>query len=179
MSEHKIPCMKSTGTFNFPIMQVFCCLHDARYRPIYDTNIDDARLLSKVACNTYMIYQKTKSVLSVSSRDLVLTHHVQRVQHPQLCPNGGILILAFTPNPEKNDMVPETKNALRAYCHVSANTVNANTSNFSLDWWLAARRNQSDSDQGNLNAAHRPQGWPVELNHKKGAQDAGRADQAA
>ena len=76
MSEHKIPCMKSTGTFNFPIMQVFCCLHDARYRPIYDTNIDAARVLSKVACNTYMIYQKTKSVLSVSSRDLVLTHHV-------------------------------------------------------------------------------------------------------
>ena len=56
MSDQKIPCMKSTGTFDFPIMQVFCCLHDARYRPIYDTNIDAAKVLSKVACNTYMIY---------------------------------------------------------------------------------------------------------------------------
>ena len=95
-----LPCMKSTGIFDFPLMQVFCCLHNANYRPIYDTNIELAKLLKKVACNTYMQYQKTKGMMGVSSRDLVLLHHVSKVQHPTLCPNGGVLILAFTPNPE-------------------------------------------------------------------------------
>jgi len=53
----------------------------------------------------------------VSSRDLVLTHHVCKVQHPQLCPNGGVLVLAFTPTPEQNELVPETKAAVRAFAH--------------------------------------------------------------
>mmetsp|Transcript_18662 Transcript_18662/g.23290 ORF Transcript_18662/g.23290 Transcript_18662/m.23290 type:complete len:87 (-) Transcript_18662:282-542(-) len=74
-------------------------------------------MINKVACNTYMIYQKTKSVMGVSSRDLVLAHHVSKVQHPTLCPNGGVLILAFTPNPEMDDLKPVTKEAVRAYCH--------------------------------------------------------------
>jgi len=52
--------MKSTGIFDFPLMQMFACLHDPRYRPIYDTNIDEAKVLKKLAANIYMIYQKTK-----------------------------------------------------------------------------------------------------------------------
>ena len=78
-SANGIPCLKSAGTFPFSLMQVFACLHDARYRPIYDNNIETASVLSKLAANTYMIYQKTKSMLVVSSRDLVLTHHVAKV----------------------------------------------------------------------------------------------------
>ena len=74
--------MKSVGTFPYSLMQMFATLHDKRYRPIYDDNIDSAEVLSKVAANTYMIYQKTKSMMVVSSRDLVLTHHVAKVQHP-------------------------------------------------------------------------------------------------
>jgi len=38
------------------MMQMFATLHDKRYRPIYDNNIDSADVLSKVAANTYMIY---------------------------------------------------------------------------------------------------------------------------
>ena len=60
-------------------MQMFACIHDSRYRPMYDDNIEKAEVLSKVAANTYMIYQKTKSMLVVSSRDFVLTHHVCHV----------------------------------------------------------------------------------------------------
>lgn len=71
--------MKTSGVLPFPIMQVFACLHDARYRPIYDSNIDAASVLKKVAANSYMIYQKTKAMLGVSSRDLVLAHHICRV----------------------------------------------------------------------------------------------------
>lgn len=78
-SANGIPCLKSSGTMPYNIMQVFACLHDKRYRPIYDNNIENADILSKVAANTYMIYQKTKSMLVVSSRDLVLTHHVAKV----------------------------------------------------------------------------------------------------
>ena len=74
-----VPCLKSSGTMPYSIMQVFACLHDKRYRTIYDNNIDCADMLSKVAANTYMIYQKTKSMLVVSSRDLVLAHHVAKV----------------------------------------------------------------------------------------------------
>ena len=40
----------------YSLMQVFCALHDKRYRPIYDDNIESAEILSKVAANTYMIY---------------------------------------------------------------------------------------------------------------------------
>ena len=56
----------------------------------------------------------------VSSRDLVLAHHVCRIPPtPDFCPNGGVLILAFTPNPEMNELKPETKDATRAFSHVS------------------------------------------------------------
>ena len=111
--------MKATSVYDYPLMQVFATLHDSRYRTIYDDNIHSASVLSKVAANTYMIYQKTKSMFVVSSRDLVLAHHVCRVQHPTLCPNGGVLILAFTPTPEQDDLLPVNKNAVRAFTHVS------------------------------------------------------------
>ena len=78
-SDNGIPSMKSAGTFPYSLMQIFAALHDKRYRPIYDDNIDQAEVLSKIAANTYMIYQKTKSMMVVSSRDLVLTHHVAKV----------------------------------------------------------------------------------------------------
>ena len=57
-------------------------------------------------------------MLVVSSRDLVLTHHVAKVQHPTLCPTGGVLIMAFTPTPEMDHIKPATKNAIRAFCHL-------------------------------------------------------------
>ena len=119
MSSHNIPSMKSSGVINNSLMQVFATLHDSRYRTIYDGNIEVAEVISKVAANSYMIYQKTKAMLMVSSRDLVLSHHVCRVQHDTLCPNGGLLILAFTPSPEKDELRPITKNAIRAHCYVS------------------------------------------------------------
>lgn len=55
-SDNKVPCLKSAGTLPFSLMQVFACLHDKRYRTIYDDNIECAEMLSKVAANTYMIY---------------------------------------------------------------------------------------------------------------------------
>ena len=76
-------------------------------------------------------------------------------------------------------MVPETKAALRAYCHVSVKIAVANPLNFVIAWRLATRGDQPNSDKGNVNAKHRPQRRPLELNHEEGAQDAGRADQAA
>ena len=118
-ADHALPCLKSTGIFDFSVMQMFACLHNSKYRPQYDSNIESASMISKVAANTYMIYQKTKSMLVVSSRDLVLMHHVAKVQHPTLCPNGGILIMAFTPTPEQDQLHPESKGAVRAFCHVS------------------------------------------------------------
>lgn len=117
MSPQNIPIMKSTSVLDYPLMQVFATLHDSRYRTIYDDNIHTASILSKVCANTYMIYQKTKSMFVVSSRDLVLAHHVSRVQHPTLCPEGGVLILAFTPTPEQDELSPVTKNAVRAFTH--------------------------------------------------------------
>ena len=111
--------MKSVGTINFSLMEVFCCLHNADYRLLYDENIEVAQVLSKVAANTYMIYQKTKSMFVVSSRDLVLCHHVSRITHPELCPNGGVLIVAFTPSPAQDDLKPISKKAIRAHTHVS------------------------------------------------------------
>ena len=74
--------MKATGTIDFPIMKIFACLHEARYRPMYDIQSEPHELLKKVAANTYMIYHKTKTMMGVRSRDLVIVHHVCRVQHP-------------------------------------------------------------------------------------------------
>ena len=114
-----VPALKSTSILPFPIMQIFATLHDSRYRPIYDSNIEAASVLQKVAANTYYIYQKTKSILVVSSRDLVLAHHVAHIQHPEVCPKGGLLIMAFTPDPRMDSLKPESKQAVRAHCHVS------------------------------------------------------------
>ena len=119
VSPEGIPALKSTAIMPFPIMQIFATLHDSRYRPIYDSNIEKAELLRKVAANCYYIYQKTKSMFIVSSRDLVLCHHVANIQHPTICPKGGILIMAFTPEPTLDEIRPITKAAVRAHAHVS------------------------------------------------------------
>ena len=60
------------------------------------------------------MYQKTNSILIISSRDLVLAHHVAKVTHPTLCPNGGFLIVSFTPTPTIDHLQPITKAAIRA-----------------------------------------------------------------
>ena len=60
------------------------------------------------------MYQKTNSILIISSRDLVLAHHVAKVTHPTLCPNGGYLIVSFTPNPPIDHLNPINKGVIRA-----------------------------------------------------------------
>jgi len=55
-SSHQLPTMKTTGVLPYPLMQVFACLHDSNYRPIYDSNNETNECLKKVAANTYMIY---------------------------------------------------------------------------------------------------------------------------
>lgn len=110
--------LKAVGTFDFPLMQLFATLHDARYRQKYDGDIAEAKVLKKLAANTYLIYQRTKKIVVVSSRDLVLYHHVAKVQHPTLCPNGGVMILAFTPTPAQDQEVPITDSSVRAHCYL-------------------------------------------------------------
>ena len=155
-----IPCMKSTGIINYSMMEIFCCLHNARYRSLYDDNIELAEVISKVAANTYLIYQKTKSMFIVSSRDLVMMHHVARVTHPTLCPNGGILIVAFTPTPECNDLRPITKKAVRAFAHVSTSlSLSLLSVNFDLVRRLAPRTCGTAVDPCYFDASNRPQRW--------------------
>ena len=72
-------------------------------------------MISKICANTFYLYQKTKSIVIVSSRDFVLIHHVAKVTHPTLCPNGGFLIVAFTPTPDINHVKPVTKASIRGY----------------------------------------------------------------
>ena len=65
--------MRAVGILPFTPMQVFRCLSDSRYRVIYDENIDISRIESKFAANSYHIYQKSKAMFMVSSRDFVIT----------------------------------------------------------------------------------------------------------
>ena len=43
-----------------------------------------------------------------------MTHHVAKVTHPTLCPNGGFMIVSFTPTPTIDHLSPVTKAAVRA-----------------------------------------------------------------
>lgn len=61
---------------------------DAEYRQSYDVNVDCSEVISKVAANTYFIYQRSKKVgvwpIEVAARDFVMTNHTTRVSADQL-----------------------------------------------------------------------------------------------
>ena len=61
-----------------------------------------------MAANTYLVYQKTKLEFSICPRDMVLIYHVTKVSHPKLAPNGGVMVLNFTPNPAMDHERPAT-----------------------------------------------------------------------
>ena len=54
---------------------IFKVLNDGFYRQSYDINIDTTKLLKQYAPNTYIIYQKSRKIIVVSSRDFVLVMH--------------------------------------------------------------------------------------------------------
>ena len=67
--------MKAVGEMPFSVAQVHRCLCDGRYRTMYDQNIAESSMLGKWAANSYFIYQKSKSMLMVSSRDFIICQH--------------------------------------------------------------------------------------------------------
>ena len=74
-----VTAMRSQGVIEYSLMETFMTLHNSRYRLIYDKDIDKAGVLKKIAANTYYIYQKSKSMMFVASRDFVLIHHLHLV----------------------------------------------------------------------------------------------------
>lgn len=72
--------LKAQAVLPFNIMDIFVTLMDAKSRPLYDVNIDEAsHTISRIAANTTAIYQKSKKIFVVSSRDFVLVSHLHRV----------------------------------------------------------------------------------------------------
>lgn len=106
--------LKASIVYDHPYMQVFACLNDDRYREKYDGDIEKSDLIRKIAANTYLLYQKTKKVMVVASRDMVLIYHTIKCQHPKYAPKGGVIVFGFTPNPEMDQERPPTSAALRA-----------------------------------------------------------------
>ena len=72
--------LRASAVLPFNIMDIFVTLMDAKSRPLYDVNIDDtSHTISRIAANTTAIYQKSKKIFVVSSRDFVLVSHLHRV----------------------------------------------------------------------------------------------------
>lgn len=105
--------LRASAVLPFNIMDIFVTLMDAKSRPLYDVNIDDtSHTISRIAANTTAIYQKSKKIFVVSSRDFVLVSHLHR--HA----NGDISIIAFSDESIQH-LVPENKNAVRGCVHLA------------------------------------------------------------
>ena len=100
----------------------------------------------------------------VSSRDLVLMHHVAKITHPTLCPNGGVLILVFTPDPPRDDIVPITSKAVRAHCHVSVILV---LTFIVLDGRMGLGASKPHFDAVHTRPQHRLKRWSSNLRHQQ------------
>lgn len=93
-------------------------MNDPRYKEYYDPDIDKEEMMNKLAANTFTIYQKTKSVAMISSRDLINIYHISEIEQHASCPNGGLLFFAFTPTPDRNDLRPPTDGVVRAQLNI-------------------------------------------------------------
>lgn len=71
-------CFRAYGHMPYPVDYVFKTIC-GKYRETYDINIEENKVLSKECANTYTIYQKSKKMFVVSSRDFVLLNHVEKV----------------------------------------------------------------------------------------------------
>ncbi len=79
--------LRASAVLPFNIMDIFVTLMDAKSRPLYDVNIDESsHMISRIAANTNAIYQKSKKIFVVSSRDFVLVSHLHRVSITSFSP---------------------------------------------------------------------------------------------
>ena len=88
----KINAVRGVGVIDAPLDQVFLTLHDSSYKKYFDANIDEASIVKKVAPNTYINYQRSKSLFLISAREFVLLHHLCKFE------DGRVLTLLFTPD---------------------------------------------------------------------------------
>ena len=68
---------------------------------------DSMYFIERIADQTYIVYFKTKGVVVVGARDLVLIIHFNRT------PEG--IVYALVMDAARNDLVPETKGIVRGY----------------------------------------------------------------
>lgn len=81
-SDRGFNTLRASAVLPFNIMDIFCTMMDAKSRPLYDVNIDESsHTICRLAANTTAIYQKSKKILIVSSRDFVLVSHLHRVRY--------------------------------------------------------------------------------------------------
>ena len=72
--------LKASAVLPFNIMDIFCTMMSPEHRPQYDDNIDpSSNTIKRLADNTTAIYQKSKKILILSSRDFVLISYLHKV----------------------------------------------------------------------------------------------------
>jgi len=76
-SARGLTCLKSIGHLDFTPRQVWLTLCSGiTYRKMYDKNIDESTIITKEAANTYVMYQKSKSLMVINARDFIIVNYM-------------------------------------------------------------------------------------------------------
>eukprot|EP00347_Sterkiella_histriomuscorum_P015068 403358431 len=102
-----LKCMKAVAVIERSPEQIIKVIGDSKYRNDYDPVYDYSTFLEKVADQTFIVYQKTKKVAVVSSRDFVFCLHINKM------PDGTIYALVFSI--DRDDMKPPEKGTVRGW----------------------------------------------------------------
>ncbi|CDW89743.1 start domain containing protein [Stylonychia lemnae] len=106
-SESGLKCMKAQAIIERKASDIIKVIGDTKYRNDYDPVYDHSNFLEKVAHQTFIVYQKTKKVAVVSSRDFIFVLHLNKM------PDGTIYALVFSI--DRDDLHPPEKNSVRGW----------------------------------------------------------------
>lgn len=80
-SERGFNVLRASKVLPYSAHHVWLTMGDGRYRKTYDQNIEETSFLSKIAANIYSVYQKSKRMFVISSRDFVLITYMHKVRN--------------------------------------------------------------------------------------------------
>jgi hypothetical protein len=76
ISDRKLNTLKASKVLPYKVIDMFKLLCAGPYRQSYDVNIAKTETLKRICTNVTAIYQASKKVLIVGSRDFVLVNYM-------------------------------------------------------------------------------------------------------
>ena len=102
--------MKSSGYIEYNTMDIYKTIQNIRYRSDYDKVYESGDNFAKIADQTYLVYQKSKKISIVKSRDFVM------ILHFNITPTGIIHIIGMSI--DREDLYPLNKDTVRGWIPV-------------------------------------------------------------